>query len=76
MENAIINKTINGQEITPNLNQLAKEGLYFNNYYTQIGPGNTADAEFSTMDSLYPLPDDVVFIDYAKNHYKALPQLL
>ena len=76
LENAVINKTINGQEITPNLNQLAKDGLYFNNYYTQVGPGNTADAEFSTMDSLYPLPDDVVFIDYAKNQYKALPQLL
>ena len=76
LENAIINKTINGQEITPNLNRLAKEGLYFDNYYTQIGPGNTADAEFSTMDSLYPLADNVVFVDYAKNTYKALPQLL
>ena len=76
LENAVINKTINGQEITPNLNQLAKDGLYFDNYYTQIGPGNTADAEFSTMDSLYPLPDDVVFINYAKNQYHALPQLL
>ena len=76
LENAVINKTINGQEITPNLNQLAKQGLYFDNYYTQIGPGNTADAEFSTMDSLYPLPDDVVFIDYAKNTFAALPQLL
>jgi len=76
LENAVINKTIDGQEITPNLNKLAKDGLYFDNYYTQVGPGNTADAEFSTMDSLYPLPDDVVFIDYAKNTYKALPQLL
>jgi len=76
LENAVINQTMGGQEITPNLNQLAKDGLYFDNYYTQVGPGNTADAEFSTMDSLYPLPDDVVFIDYAKNTYKALPQLL
>jgi lipoteichoic acid synthase len=76
LENSVINKTIAGQEITPNLNQLTKDGLYFDNYYTQIGPGNTADAEFSTMDSLYPLPDDVVFIDYAKNQYHALPQLL
>ncbi len=76
LENAVINQTIGGQEITPNLNQLAKDGLYFNNYYTQVGPGNTADAEFSTMNSLYPLPDDVVFIDYAKNTYNALPQLL
>ena len=76
LENAVINQTIGGEEITPNLNQLAKDGLYFNNYYTQVGPGNTADAEFSTMNSLYPLPDDVAFIDYAKNTYIALPQLL
>jgi len=76
LENAVINKTIDGQEITPNLNKLAKEGLYFNNYYTQISQGNTADAEFSTMNSLYPLPDDVAFINYAKNTYNALPQLL
>src|SRR3989339_300110 len=76
LENAVINKTINGQAITPNLNQLASEGIYFNNFYSQTGPGNTADAEFTTMTSLYPLPDDVVFINYAKNQYKALPQLL
>ncbi|MGD0576852.1 MAG: LTA synthase family protein [Candidatus Staskawiczbacteria bacterium] len=76
LENCVIDQTIGGEEITPNLNQLAKDGLYFNNYYTQDGPGNTADAEFSTMDSLYPLYDDVVFINYAKNQYHALPQLL
>ncbi len=76
LENTVINKTINGQEITPNLNQLAKDGLYFNNFYAQIGPGNTADTEFSTMNSLYPLANDVAFIDYAKNTYSALPQLL
>ena len=76
LENSVINTQIGGQEITPNLNGLASQGVYFSNYYTQIGPGNTADAEFSTMDSLYPLPDDVVFIDYAKNHYDALPTVL
>jgi len=76
LENAVINKKIGGQEITPNLNQLVRDGLYFDNYYAQVGPGNTADAEFSTMTSLYPLLDDVVFIGYAKNQYNALPQLL
>ncbi len=76
LENAVINQKIGGREITPNLNQLAKDGMYFNNFYAQVGPGNTADTEFSTMNSLYPLPDDVVFIDYAKNQYNALPQLL
>jgi len=76
LENVVINQKIGGNEVTPNLNELAKQGLYFNNYYAQVGPGNTADTEFSTMNSLYPLPDDVVFINYAKNTYNALPKLL
>ncbi len=76
LDNAVINQKIDGQEITPNLNQLTKTGLYFNNYYAQVGPGNTADTEFCTLNSLYPLPDDVAFINYAKNKYSALPQLL
>ena len=76
MENAVINQQTNGQEITPNLNQLAKEGLYFDNFYAQVGPGNTADAEFAITNSLYPLPDDVAFVNYAHNDYDALPKLL
>ncbi|MCX6738455.1 MAG: LTA synthase family protein [Candidatus Parcubacteria bacterium] len=76
LENVVLFQKINGQEITPNLNQLAKEGLYFDNYYTQVGPGNTADAEFVTMNSLYALPNTVAFVDFAHNHYNALPELL
>ena len=73
LENSVINTTINGQEITPNLNRIAASGTYFSNYYTQVGPGNTADAEFSTLNSLYPLQDEVAFIGYAHNTYNALP---
>lgn len=76
LENADLNQKIGNQEIAPNLNKLAKEGMYFPNYYALIGPGNTADTEFVTMDSLYPLPDDVAFISYAENQYSALPKLL
>ncbi len=76
LEAGVINDSLNGNPITPNLNALASQGLYFNNYYTQVGPGNTADAEFSTLDSLYPLPDDVAFVDYPHNTYHALPSLL
>lgn len=76
LENAVINKKINGQEITPNLNRLAREGRYFNNYYSEVGPGNTADAEFTVLNSLYPLTKNVAFIDYAKNKYFSLPKLL
>ena len=76
LENAVINKKVGGKQITPNLNLLVRDGLYFDNFYAQVGPGNTADAEFSTMNSLYPLANDVAFINYAKNDYNALPQLL
>lgn len=76
LENAVIGQKIGGQEITPNLNILAEEGLYFSNYYAQVFSGNTADAEFVTMNSLYPLPDDVVFVNYAQNKYKAFPEML
>lgn len=49
-----INQTIDGQEITPNLNKLLKESAYFNNVYQQIGAGNTSDAEWIMHTSLYP----------------------
>lgn len=49
-----MNRTLNGQEITPNLNALLKESAYFNNVYQQIGAGNTSDAEWLMHTSLYP----------------------
>ncbi|HEY5220943.1 MAG TPA: LTA synthase family protein [Candidatus Paceibacterota bacterium] len=76
LENAVINTKINGQEITPNLNALASEGLYFPNYYSEVGPGTTADAEFTTLNSLYALPDQVAFISYPDDTCSALPSLL
>jgi phosphoglycerol transferase MdoB-like AlkP superfamily enzyme len=76
LENAVIGQKYSGQEITPNLNKLAASGMYFSNYYSPIGPGTTADAEFMTLNSLYPLPDTVAFIQYAYDKYTALPALL
>lgn len=76
LENWVIGYTINGIEVAPNLTALAQEGTYFPNYYSQDGEGNTADAEFSTQNSLYPLPDSVAFITHAQNQYDALPHLL
>ncbi len=49
-----INQKIEGQEITPHLNDLLKDSAYFNNVYQQIGAGNTSDAEWLMHTSLYP----------------------
>ncbi|WP_235822730.1 LTA synthase family protein [Cytobacillus massiliigabonensis] len=54
LQEFVINKSINGQEITPNLNKLLKNSAYFDHVYQQIGAGNTSDAEWLMHTSLYP----------------------
>jgi len=76
LENAVIDQKYNEQEITPNLNKLAASGMYFSNYYSPVGPGTTADAEFMTLNSLFSLPNTVAFVQYAYDNYTALPALL
>lgn len=73
-QNFVIGASYNGQEITPNLNKLvAKDSIYFDNYYSIIGKGNTADAEFATLNSLYPVIDGESYRLYTKNAYNGLP---
>ncbi len=76
-QNFVIGKSYNGQELTPNLNALLqKDTLYFDNYYYQIGGGNTADAEFSVNNSLYA-PDTVAAYEaYRGNDYYSMATLL
>ncbi|OIK12696.1 hypothetical protein BIV59_07680 [Bacillus sp. MUM 13] len=53
----LINLSIGGREVTPNLNAFLKESFYFPHFYTQVGKGNTSDAEFITNTSLYAKGD-------------------
>ena len=77
MQNLVVNKTYNGQEITPNLNQLIKGNtIYFDHYYQQIGSGNTSDAEFATNNSIYGTLASYTYKLYDKNYFKGLPKLL
>lgn len=77
LQNFVLNANYNGQEITPNLNSLLqKDTLYFNHYYSNIGKGNTVDAEFSTLNSLYPVIDRECYTLYVNNTFKGLPWLL
>ncbi len=77
LQNFVINAEYNGQVITPNLNAFIKnDTVYFDHYYSNIGKGNTADAEFSTMNSLYPVIDRECYTLYTDNTYNGLPWLL
>ena len=57
---------INGQPLTPNINKLAKEGLYFTNFYAQEGVGTTSDTEFTFASSLMPASSGTVAIENAQ----------
>jgi len=71
-----IGRSIEGQEITPNINKLITESLYYSNYHDQVGAGRTADGEFGTQNSLLPTMDRVAFFEYPTNDYRAMPEVL
>ncbi|MEH6940390.1 LTA synthase family protein [Bacillus sp. JJ722] len=75
-QNFVINNTVNGQEITPFLNDFIKESYYFDNFYHQVGQGKTSDSEFVVENSLYPLSRGAVFFTHSQNEYKATPEIL
>ncbi|TWT27434.1 LTA synthase family protein [Planomicrobium sp. CPCC 101110] len=54
LQNFVIGKSLNGQEITPHLNKLLGESAYFSNVFQQIGAGTTSDAEWIVNTGLYP----------------------
>lgn len=76
IQNFLLNTKINGEEVTPNLNKLSKEGLYFSNFYSQDGVGTSSDSEFTFNTGLLPSSSGAVFVSYWDKKYIATPQLL
>lgn len=68
--------SFNGKELTPNLNKLANEGLYFSNFYAQESVGTSSDSEFTLNTSLMPASSGTVFINYWDRNYTTIPKLL
>ncbi|ASN06488.1 LTA synthase family protein [Virgibacillus necropolis] len=75
-QNFVINRSINGEEITPFLNDLIKESFYFSTIYDQAAQGKTSDAEFMVDNGLYPLPSGSVFVRRPENTFDSLPKIL
>ncbi|MEZ2717024.1 LTA synthase family protein [Niallia circulans] len=71
-----INREVNGEEISPFLNDFIKESFYFENFYHQTGQGKTSDSEFIVENSMYPLSRGAVFFTHSGNEYQAAPEIL
>lgn len=72
LQQFVINLEVNGQPITPNLNRLVMENVYFDNFYHQTGLGRTSDAEFLTQTGLMSKPNAVASFEYKENNLTTL----
>ncbi|MRX71946.1 sulfatase-like hydrolase/transferase [Bacillus lacus] len=72
----VVNEKVNGQEITPFLNDFINSSYYFENFYHQTEQGKTSDSEFIVANSLYPLGRGAVFFTHADNKYYTLQHIL
>lgn len=64
----VINKEIKGKEITPNFNKFINENIEISNMFMQ-SYSSTADSEFSTVTSLYPMENGMSYSRYYTNTY-------
>jgi len=76
LQNYTMNVRFNNRELTPNLNKLASEGIYFSHFYAQESVGNSSDSEFTLNTSLLPSSSGTVFMNYFDREYVTLPKLL
>lgn len=75
----LINKKINGKEVTPFLNSLYKnKSTYsFDNFFHQVGQGKTSDAENMLETSTFGLPQGSLFTQFGSdNIFQAAPAIL
>ncbi len=77
LENFVINKKINNQEITPNINKMINNSLYFDNFHEQVWNGNSSDSDLIMNTSIHPVREGATFFRYPNNTYpNSLPNLM
>lgn len=76
LENFVINQKVNGQEITPTLNRLLQNSLYFDNIYEQNNSGTSSDADLMVNTSIFPIRSTSTFPTYPWTSYNSLQMLL
>lgn len=75
----LIDKKVNGQEVTPFLNSLyhGKDTYAFDNFFHQVGQGKTSDAENMLETSTFGLPQGSLFATLGSdNTFEGAPAIL
>lgn len=72
----VIDLEFNGEAVSPTLNKLSKEGMYFSNFYSQVSVGTSSDTELTFSTSLMPTKSGTAFVSYSNRTYNSIPKLL
>lgn len=75
-QNFLLKLSVEGNEVTPVLNSLLSESLYFPHIFTQIGQGNTSDAEFMLNTSFYPPAHGAASEVYGDKDLPSFPKIV
>lgn len=75
LQTIAIDRKFEGNEVTPVLNKLSKEGIYFSNFYSEVGVGTSSDAEFTFSTSLMPSNSGTVFVNYFDREYNTIQKM-
>lgn len=76
LQSFLMGYVLDGAEVTPNLNRLIGESLYFDHFYQMVGQGNTSDAEFVVNTSYYIPHRGAATQNYVDKTLPSLPRLL
>ena len=76
IQDVALEQKFNGQEVTPNLNKMRSEGIYFSNFYAEASSGTSSDTEFTFSTSLLPVTNGSVAVSYWNREYESLQKLL
>ncbi|MBQ3468834.1 MAG: LTA synthase family protein [Bacilli bacterium] len=76
MQTNTIGLKFNDKELTPTLNKLSQEGMYFSNFYSQVSVGTSSDTELTYNTSLMPTQSGTAFVSYFDREYISTPKFL
>lgn len=76
LESFIIGKEYNNKKVTPVLDNLINEGIYFPNIYEQVNEGTSSDSDLMINTSILPLKRGSTFFRYPNANYNSMPKIL
>ncbi|ELC8442130.1 LTA synthase family protein [Clostridium perfringens] len=76
LENFVINQKVDGQEITPNINKLLNNSIYFPNIFEQVNEGTSSDSDLMVNTSMLPLRQGSTFFRNPATTYNSMPNIL